>query len=277
MNTNGSISFIGVIGVILMVLAGLAGIVILLRKFDWWVGEKCEQWITKAPVERRARAAVYFSIAAFISAIIGVIVTLIALQFPYRKYPESVDAGFRLIAFLSIIVSIWTYSFCRTIKRSFRITPPSLRWTSWLNAILILALPFILSFCVTVQRMGPSRNANIAAARISINAISVALDQYAEETGTYPTDQQGLAVLTNSPTKTEKPYLERMPRTPWGESFLYRLDNGKPVVSAAKPDGDFISNQPSPIPFWWWILGITAGIWMLIGATVIWRRRKSIS
>jgi general secretion pathway protein G len=243
MNTNGSISFIGVIGVILLVLAGLAGIVILLRKFDWWVGECCEKWIAKVPEERRSRAAGYFSIAAFISAIIGVIITLIALWLPYRNYSESMDAIFRLIALFCVIFSFWTYSFCRSVQRGFRITPRNLRWTSWLNASVIIMSTFSLLFFVLIALTGPHGGSNIVAARTSIQSICVALDVYELEVGSYPTETQGFAVLTNSHRRNQKkPYLERIPLSPWGEPFIYRLDNGKPVISARKPDGDIISN-----------------------------------
>ena len=251
MDTNNTISLLGIIGIILMIVAVLVSSVYLMRMFDWWVGESCEKWIERNSNERRAKAAVYFSMAAFISAIIGVIVTLIALKFPYRLYPEFVDIGFRLIVLFCVIVSIWAYSFCRSIKRGFRIIPPALRWTPWLYAIVIMMSAFSLLFCVTVVRMGPSRNANITAARMSITSICVALDQYAKDTGAYPTEAQGLAVLTNSSLNRKSSYLERIPRTPWGEFFLYRLVNGKPVVVAMKPDGSIISNQPTIVSLWW--------------------------
>jgi general secretion pathway protein G len=276
MDTNNTITLLVIIGIILMVVAVLVAIVYLMRRFDWWIEERCEKWIEKDPEGRRVRVAVYFSMAAFISAIIGVIVALIALKFPYRLYPEFVDIGFRLIVLFCVIVSIWAYSFCRSIKRGFRIIPPALRWTPWLYAIVIMMSAFSLLFCVLVQRLGgPSRNANVTAARISISAISVALDQYARDTGSYPTEQQGLAVLTNSPQNGKSSYLERMPRTPWGEFFLYHLVNGKPVVVAMKPDGSIISNQPTIVSLWWRAGGIVAGIGVVIGAVVVWRRRRT--
>jgi len=245
MNSNGSISLLEVIGVVLLYLAGLAVIIILLRKFDWWVGKKiCEKWIAKVPAERGVKIATNFIMTSFISAGFGAIITMVAFEFPYRQYPEFMDIVFRLIALFCVTLSFCARSSGNFIKRAINTPSPALRWSSWLNAIALIMSIFSLLFCVLIVRLGPTRNSNIAAARTSIAAISVALDQYAEETGAYPTEQQGLAVLvTYSQLHKERiPHLERMPRTPWGELFIYRLVNGKPVVSARKPDGSFISN-----------------------------------
>ena len=206
---------------------------------------------------------------------IGVIITLVAMKFPYRQYPEFVDIGFRLIILFCIIVSYYAKYTGNRIKQVVKIAHPALRWESWLNVSVIIMSIFSLICCVLVQRMGPSRNANITAARISIHSIVAALDQYAEENGAYPTELQELAVLTNSLLKNGKtPYLDRMPRTPWGEFFIYRLVNGKPVVAARKPDGSFISNQPSPGSQWWRVAGIMAGIGVVVITAVVWWRER---
>jgi len=276
MDTNNTISLLGIIGIILMVVAVLVAIVYLMRWFDWWVGQKCEQWIAMIPEESRYRTSINYLMTSFVSAIAGMIVTLVAVKFPYHLYPEFVDLGFRLIALFCIILSYYANYTGNLIKRAVKIAPPALRWTPWLNASVIIMFIFTLLGCVLAQRMGRSRNANIAAARTSISAISVALDQYAKDTRAYPTEVQGLAALTNSPLKNGKiPYLERMPRTPWGEFFLYRLVNGKPVVAAMKPDGSIISNQPTIVSLWWRAGGIVAGIGVVIGAVVVWRRRRT--
>jgi general secretion pathway protein G len=56
------------------------------------------------------------------------------------------------------------------------------------------------------------------AAHQDIDVIGQALALYKADNGNYPTERQGLAALASEP----HPYLERLPRDPWGHPYQYR-------------------------------------------------------
>ena len=68
-------------------------------------------------------------------------------------------------------------------------------------------------------RVGQSRQ---AAARVQIELLGAALDQFKLDVGRYPTTQEGLQALQQSPGNApgwEGPYLKKdVPRDPWGNA-----------------------------------------------------------
>jgi general secretion pathway protein G len=72
-------------------------------------------------------------------------------------------------------------------------------------------------------RVGQSRQ---AAARVQIELLGAALDQFKLDVGRYPTSQEGLQALQQSPGNApgwEGPYLKKeVPRDPWGAQYQYR-------------------------------------------------------
>ena len=72
-------------------------------------------------------------------------------------------------------------------------------------------------------RVGQSRQ---AAARVQIELLGAALDQFKLDIGRYPSSQEGLQALQQSPGNApgwEGPYLKKeIPRDPWGSPYQYR-------------------------------------------------------
>ncbi len=72
-------------------------------------------------------------------------------------------------------------------------------------------------------RVGQSRQ---AAARVQIELLGAALDQFKLDVGRYPSSQEGLQALQQSPGNApgwEGPYLKKeVPRDPWGAPYQYR-------------------------------------------------------
>ena len=72
-------------------------------------------------------------------------------------------------------------------------------------------------------RVGQSRQ---AAARVQIELLGAALDQFKLDVGRYPSSQEGLQALQQSPGNApgwEGPYLKKdIPRDPWGAPYQYR-------------------------------------------------------
>jgi general secretion pathway protein G len=71
-------------------------------------------------------------------------------------------------------------------------------------------------------RVGQSRQ---AAARVQIELLGAALDQFKLDAGRYPTTQEGLQALQQNPGNLagwEGPYLKKeVPRDPWGNPYQY--------------------------------------------------------
>src|SRR6185437_4432995 len=63
------------------------------------------------------------------------------------------------------------------------------------------------------------------ACKQDISTFETALDALYVDVGRYPTTQEGLAALLDAPPGTESrwhgPYLKRLPRDPWGRTYIY--------------------------------------------------------
>ena len=75
--------------------------------------------------------------------------------------------------------------------------------------------------------------------------LSLALDLYALENGSYPTTEQGLEALRTKPTTPpvpeswKGPYLKKgLPKDPWGHEYVYEYQQGaKPLIFSLGRDG----------------------------------------
>ena len=89
-------------------------------------------------------------------------------------------------------------------------------------------------------RVGQSRQ---AAARVQIELLGAALDQFKLDVGRYPSSQEGLQALQQSPGNApgwEGPYLKKdVPRDPWGNPYQYRSpgEHGEYDLSSFGSDG----------------------------------------
>ncbi len=86
----------------------------------------------------------------------------------------------------------------------------------------------------------PARARSVAA-RAQINNFLAALGQYKEDTGSFPTAQQGLAVLYTRPSGVNNwqgPYLRKsVPLDPWGHAYVYRYSGERPEIISYGADG----------------------------------------
>jgi general secretion pathway protein G len=82
------------------------------------------------------------------------------------------------------------------------------------------------------------------AANAQIHVLSMALENYKHDVGTYPSTEQGLAALRTGPELVwgwDGPYLMKdVPNDPWGHPYIYRFPGknlGKPVIGSYGADG----------------------------------------
>lgn len=97
-----------------------------------------------------------------------------------------------------------------------------------IEMMVVLAIIGTLAMLVGPSILRNVGDANVTAARTQIETFAVALDAYRLDVGTYPTTEEGLALLRAQPiTGTSHvgwrgPYLRKpVPMDPWGRPYVY--------------------------------------------------------
>jgi general secretion pathway protein G len=104
-------------------------------------------------------------------------------------------------------------------------------------------IAFLLLAGCTWQPLSSTDERRAALVRTQIAAIVAALEQYKQDTGMYPSAEDGLhALQVNKVPRSgwAGPYLERdIPRDPWGRAYVYRFEEGgrPPIVICRGRDG----------------------------------------
>ncbi len=85
----------------------------------------------------------------------------------------------------------------------------------------VLALMAILAGIVSVSVHHLLIKGKQDAAKAQIANLRSAVEQFFTETGHYPTNDEGLAVLTQKSVKVPEPLLPQVPADPWGNPYEY--------------------------------------------------------
>jgi general secretion pathway protein G len=103
-----------------------------------------------------------------------------------------------------------------------------------LELVVVIIVLGLLAGIVAPQIIGRLSEAKSTTAKTQIAALSVALDGYRLDNGSYPTTEQGLAALQDRPTRGPAPanwrgpYLRKaVPLDPWGRPYVYRAPGEK--------------------------------------------------
>ncbi|HEX2716267.1 MAG TPA: type II secretion system major pseudopilin GspG [Gemmatimonadaceae bacterium] len=98
-----------------------------------------------------------------------------------------------------------------------------------IELLVVIVVLGLLAGLVGPQILGRVSEAKTKTARTQIELISLALDNYRLDNGSYPTTEQGLAALRERPTREpvprawKGPYLRKaLPDDPWGRPYIYR-------------------------------------------------------
>jgi general secretion pathway protein G len=91
---------------------------------------------------------------------------------------------------------------------------------------VVVAILGILAAIVVPRVMDRPDEAKRVAAKADVNALVQALKIYRLDNGAYPATDQGLGALVQRPTTHPvpanwRPYLDRLPRDPWGSDYQY--------------------------------------------------------
>ena len=99
-----------------------------------------------------------------------------------------------------------------------------------LELVVVIIVLGLLAMIVAPQVISRVSDARSTTAKTQIELLSVALDAYRLDNGSYPTTDQGLAALREKPTRAPMPanwrgpYLRKdVPLDPWGRPYTYRV------------------------------------------------------
>ena len=97
-----------------------------------------------------------------------------------------------------------------------------------IEILVVVSILAILGALVVPKIMDRPNEARVVAAKHDIAAIVAALKIYKLDNGRYPSTEQGLRALIEKPSSDPVPgnwkqggYLEKMPKDPWGQEYLY--------------------------------------------------------
>jgi general secretion pathway protein G len=95
-----------------------------------------------------------------------------------------------------------------------------------IEVLVVVAILGILAAIVVPRIMDRPDEAKRVAAKADVGAIVQSLKMYRLDNGFYPSTDQGLGALVQRPTSNPqppnwKPYLDRLPKDPWGSDYQY--------------------------------------------------------
>lgn len=112
-----------------------------------------------------------------------------------------------------------------------------------LELLVVMVIIGMLAGFVAPRLFAQIGKSEVKTARAQIDALEKALDQYRLDVGHYPSTEQGLAALNESPageTKWAGPYLKKaVPLDPWSHAYVYKFpgDHGELDLLSYGKDG----------------------------------------
>lgn len=107
-----------------------------------------------------------------------------------------------------------------------------------IEVLLVVVIIGIIVAIVAPRLSGRSREAQISAAKGSLENVSLAIDMYEVDNGSYPASLQSLITKGSEPN-WKGPYLRKaeMPLDPWQNPLIYKVTESGYTLSSAGPDG----------------------------------------
>ncbi len=119
-----------------------------------------------------------------------------------------------------------------------------------IELLLVITIISVLAAVVMPRFFGRSREARLVAARQTIiGTFGVAIDLFEQDTGRYPTTEEGLTALIQNPqvSNWRGPYLKSVavPPDPWGNPYRYSYPS---ELTASETLYDIVSAGPDGTP-----------------------------
>ena len=95
-----------------------------------------------------------------------------------------------------------------------------------IELMVVLAIIGVLAALIVPNVLGRADDARVTAARTDVGNLVQALKLYKLDNQRYPTAEQGLQALVARPGTEPvppnwKPYLDKLPKDPWGHAYQY--------------------------------------------------------
>lgn len=101
----------------------------------------------------------------------------------------------------------------------------SMQGFTLIELMVVLVIVGVLAALIVPNVLERADEARVSAARTDVRSLQQALRLYRLDNLRYPTAEQGLAALVTRPSAEAaanwRPYLDRLPRDPWGRPYLY--------------------------------------------------------
>ena len=112
------------------------------------------------------------------------------------------------------------------------------RGITLIELLVVLTILGLISALVVINVLPAQDQAKVKKARIDVDTIETALEQYRLDVGNYPTTEQGLEALVEAPTNIARPedyrpggYLRcGVPLDPWNKEYQYRFPGDRGVI-----------------------------------------------
>lgn len=105
---------------------------------------------------------------------------------------------------------------------------PSARGFTLIEVMIVIVILGVLAALIVPKVIGRPDEARVVAAKQDVSSLMQALKLYRLDNHRYPTTDQSLDALVSKPTIAPIPpnwksggYLERLPKDPWGNNYLY--------------------------------------------------------
>ena len=105
---------------------------------------------------------------------------------------------------------------------------PSARGFTLIEVMIVIVILGVLAALIVPKVIGRPDEARVVAAKQDVSSLMQALKLYRLDNHRYPTTDQSLDALVSKPTIAPVPpnwksggYLERLPKDPWGNNYLY--------------------------------------------------------
>lgn len=93
-----------------------------------------------------------------------------------------------------------------------------------IELMLVIVIIGLLAAMVIPRLTGRSEEARQAVAKTDIEAnLSLALDLYEMDNGTFPENLDGLRTKPGGATNWKGPYIKKKPIDPWGRPYVYKF------------------------------------------------------
>lgn len=95
------------------------------------------------------------------------------------------------------------------------------RGFSLVEMMVVLVIIGMLAGAVSINVRSYMTKGRQNTARLEVSTLCNAVETYYTATGSYPTNEEGLAVLTKASKKLPEPLIKQLPIDPWGNAYQY--------------------------------------------------------